>query len=61
LDPIPGWVDNVQSGAMAFIAGAGKGVFRIALADASATADMVPADHIAALCIASAWNAVRQG
>lgn len=56
-DPFPGWVDNVKSGSFAFIAGAIKGVFRVALADPDKVADMVPADHVANLIVAAAWGA----
>ncbi|KAJ1520571.1 hypothetical protein ONE63_003683 [Megalurothrips usitatus] len=59
--PIPGWVDNVKSGSFAFIAGAIKGVFRVALADSDKVADLVPADHVANLIIASAWGAAAAG
>lgn len=55
--PIPGWVDNVKSGSFAFIAGAIKGVFRVALADPDKVVDIVPADHVANLTIAAAWGA----
>ncbi|XP_026281355.1 putative fatty acyl-CoA reductase CG5065 isoform X2 [Frankliniella occidentalis] len=55
--PFPGWVDNVKSGSFAFIAGAIKGVFRVALADPDKVADMVPADHVANLTIAAGWGA----
>lgn len=49
-----GWVDNVHNGAFAFIAGAGKGVFRTILADGNKIADMVPCDLVINLLIASA-------
>lgn len=49
-----GWVDSVHNGAFAFIAGAGKGVFRTILADGKKIADMVPCDMVVNLLIASA-------
>lgn len=61
-----GWVDSVHNGAFAFIAGAGKGVFRTILADGKKIADMVPCDMVVNLLIASASYiafrySIRQG
>lgn len=53
-EPLLGWVDNVHNGAFAFIAGAGKGVFRTILADGNKVADMVPCDQVVNLIISAA-------
>jgi hypothetical protein len=56
-EPVPGWIDNVQTGGFAFIAGASKGVFRVVVADHSKVADIIPCDHVANLMVAAAWRA----
>ena len=56
-EPVPGWIDNVQTGGFAFIAGASKGVFRVVVADDSKVADIIPCDHVANLMVAAAWKA----
>ncbi|XP_021926222.1 putative fatty acyl-CoA reductase CG5065 isoform X2 [Zootermopsis nevadensis] len=56
-EPVAGWIDNVQTGGFAFIAGAAKGVFRVVVADQNRVADIVPCDHVANLMLAAAWRA----
>ncbi|XP_069704766.1 putative fatty acyl-CoA reductase CG5065 [Periplaneta americana] len=61
-EPMSGWIDNVHTGGFAFIAGAGKGVFRVSCAEPDFVADLVPCDHVANLLIAAAWSAaVKSG
>ncbi|KAK9507908.1 hypothetical protein O3M35_007670 [Rhynocoris fuscipes] len=55
--PLPGWVDNVNNGGVAFIAGAGRGVFRTIAANQDTVADIVPSDLLASLILAAAWAA----
>ncbi|XP_068082391.1 putative fatty acyl-CoA reductase CG5065 [Anabrus simplex] len=58
-EPAPGWVDNVPNGAYGFLAGASKGVFRVAMADPSMPADVIPCDLVANLLIVSAWSVAK--
>ncbi|KAK6644947.1 hypothetical protein RUM43_001223 [Polyplax serrata] len=60
-EPIPGWVENVQNGGVAFIAGAGKGIFRTVLGDNNKITDFVPCDMVASLSVATAWDVAKQG
>ncbi|KAL0280985.1 UNVERIFIED_CONTAM: hypothetical protein PYX00_002122 [Menopon gallinae] len=60
-EPIPGWVENVQNGGVAFIAGAGKGVFRTIMGDHTKISDIVPCDTVANMSIAAAWDVFTQG
>lgn len=53
-EPLQGWMENVNNGQFAFIAGAGKGVFRTLLADGGLVADMVPSDLVVNLIISAA-------
>lgn len=60
-EPFPGWVENVQNGGVAFIAGAGKGVFRTVLGIKDKISDIVPCDMVANLSIAATWDVARRG
>ncbi|XP_073972944.1 putative fatty acyl-CoA reductase CG5065 isoform X1 [Rhodnius prolixus] len=57
---LPGWVDNVNNGGVAFMAGVGRGVFRTIGARQDLIADMVPCDQLASLLIAAAWAAYKE-
>ncbi|XP_012270597.1 putative fatty acyl-CoA reductase CG5065 [Orussus abietinus] len=57
--PKPGWVDNVNSGACAFIAGVTKGLFRTFQGRPDIRQDVIPADMVVSTILASALYAAR--
>lgn len=58
-EPVPGWLSNVQNGGVAFIAGAGKGIFRTVVSKPEQIADIVPVDMVVSQCVAALWDVIH--
>lgn len=54
-EPIPGWINNVY-GATGVVLGAGMGILRTMHCNPDMMADIVPADMVINVMIASAWD-----
>jgi len=58
-EPKPGWVDNFN-GPTGVFAAVGSGILRKMKGDNSATADIVPVDHVVNVLIAAGWYAATR-
>ncbi|XP_014226813.1 putative fatty acyl-CoA reductase CG8306 [Trichogramma pretiosum] len=56
-EPFPGWVDNVNSGILGFVAGVGKGIFITNRARAEKAMDAIPVDMVVSTILAAAAKA----
>lgn len=54
-EPVAGWINNIY-GATGVVAGAGMGILRTMHCDPDMIADVVPADMVINVMIATAWD-----
>lgn len=54
-EPVPGWINNVY-GATGAVFGAGMGILRTMHCNPDMIAELVPADMVINVMIASAWD-----
>lgn len=54
-EPVAGWINNIY-GATGVVVGAGLGILRTMHCDPDMIADLVPADMVINVMIASAWD-----